>query len=286
MNAPQNVVAVVFDFDDTLTDDSTTKLLEHHGIDPEEFWKGRAAALLKAGWDPTLAYLKLILDEVGEGKRLGQLTNQRLREFGSTLAIYPGVDALFTDLKGIAAQYQLSNPVVEFYVISGGLEEIIRGSKIATSLNGIWGNRFWENPQFKQIAHLQNVVTFTEKTKHLFEINKGLVQQSRVEHYAVNKQVDRTVRRVPFKNMIYVGDGLTDVPCFSLLNANQGIGFGVFDPKKKGSPKKAYETLVTTHRTVTMNSPQYAEDNDLGSLIRAAVAQICGRLDLELQRAL
>ena len=68
MSAPQNVIAVVFDFDDTLTDDSTTKLLEFHGIDPADFWKNKAASMLSGGWDPTLAYLKLILDEVGRTK--------------------------------------------------------------------------------------------------------------------------------------------------------------------------------------------------------------------------
>ena len=81
MSAPQNVIAVVFDFDDTLTDDSTTRLLEHHGIDATDFWKNKAAGLLSAGWDPTLAYLKLLLDEVGPGKRMGQLTNADLRKF-------------------------------------------------------------------------------------------------------------------------------------------------------------------------------------------------------------
>src|ERR1051325_6597652 len=65
MSAPQNVIAVIFDFDDTLTDDSTTKLLEHFSIDASNFWRNRAANMLKDGWDPTLAYLKLILDEVG-----------------------------------------------------------------------------------------------------------------------------------------------------------------------------------------------------------------------------
>lgn len=214
MSATPNVVAVVFDFDDTLTDDSTTKLLENHGIDASDFWKRRAAEMLRDGWDPTLAYLKLILDEVGPGKPLGNLTNARLREFGGALKIYPGVATLFKDLKKIAAQHPLSNPVVEFYVISGGLEEIIRGSKIAPNLNGIWGNRFSEDPKTGRIAHVKNVVTFTEKTKHLFEINNGIVEKSRREHYAVNQHIDQAKRRVPFRNMIYVGDGLTDVRAF------------------------------------------------------------------------
>lgn len=285
MSAPQNVIAVVFDFDDTLTDDSTTKLLEHHGIDPVDFWKTKAAALLNEGWDPTLAYLKLILDEVGPDKKLGNLTNEKLRQFGGTLAIYPGVSTLFKDLRNIAAKHPLSNPAVEFYIISGGVEEIIRGSKIAKEFAGIWGNRFWEDPQKGYITHLMNVLTFTEKTKHLFEINKGIVDKTRVEHYAVNRHIEQAKRRVPFKNMIYVGDGLTDVPCFSLLQAYDGIGFGVFDPKKEGSPKKAYETLVTTRRTKTTNSPHYGKKDDLGSIIRAAVTEICVGLDVALQRA-
>lgn len=285
MSAPQNVIAVVFDFDDTLTDDSTTKLLEHHGIDPVDFWKTKAATLLNEGWDPTLAYLKLILDEVGPGKKLGSLKNENLRALGGKLKIYPGVATLFRDLRKIVSQYRLSNPAIEFYIISGGLEEIIRGSTIAKEFTGIWGNRFWEDPEKGYVANLMNVVTFTEKTKHLFEINKGIVGKTRVEHYAVNQRVEQSARRIPFRNMIYVGDGLTDVPCFSLLKAYDGSGFGVFDPKKKGSPKKAYETLVTTGRTVTLNSPLYGKNDDLGSLIRAAVVQICGRLELESQRA-
>lgn len=283
MSAPQNVIAVVFDFDDTLTDDSTTQLLQSAGIDAADFWKNRAASLLKSGWDPTLAYLKLILDEVGDGKPLGRLTNAKLREFGASLKIYPGIASLFKDLQSIAEAHPLSNPAVEFYVVSGGLEEIIRGSKIAKHLHGIWGNCFVENEG--RIAHVKNVVTFTEKTKHLFEINKGIVAKSRIEHYAVNQQVAPSARRVPFKNMIYVGDGLTDVPCFSLVQHFGGTGFGVFDPKKEGSPKKAYETLVTTRRTISTHSPHYRKTDDLGAIIRAAVAQICGRLDLELQRA-
>jgi hypothetical protein len=79
--------------------------------------------------------------------------------------------------------------------------------------------------------------------------------------------------------MIYIGDGLTDVPCFSVVELFGGTGFGVFDPKKKGSPKKAWEQLVATKRVVSTNSPHYRADDDLGSLLRAAVTQICLRID-------
>ena len=86
MSAPQNIIAVVFDFDDTLTDDSTTRLLEAHDIEAGTFWRQRVPELIRVGWDPPLAYLKLILDHVGKGKPLGLLSNADLRAFGATMS--------------------------------------------------------------------------------------------------------------------------------------------------------------------------------------------------------
>ena len=91
MSMPQNVIAIVFDFDDTLTDDSTTKLLEKHGVDTADFWQNQMKKRTDEGWDAPLAYLTWILDNVGEGKLFGKLTNAQLREFGTTLEFYPGL---------------------------------------------------------------------------------------------------------------------------------------------------------------------------------------------------
>ena len=139
---PQNIVAVVFDFDDTLTDESTTKLLEAHGIDAEEFWSVRNQSLLDRGWDPALSYLHLILEEARQGGRLEGLANDRLGEFGRSLEFYPGIPELFTELNVIASEHQVCRPVVEFYVVSSGLEAIIKGSGIARHVQGIWGCTF------------------------------------------------------------------------------------------------------------------------------------------------
>ena len=275
MAAPQNIIAVVFDFDDTLTDDSTTALIEHVGIDAADFWGTKAKALLKSGWDPTPAYLKLILDNVGEGKPFGKLTNIKLREFGASLKFYQGIPALFKELKESVAQHRVSNPGIEFYVISGGLEEIIRGSSIAKYLSNFWGCQYGE--ENGQVQHLKRIVSFTEKTKHLFQINKGI--ETNDNPYRVNEKVDPSERRVPFENMIYIGDGLTDVPCFSLVSHFGGTSFGVFDPRKGGSPKKAWEGLLTPKRVSSLNAPKYRKTDELGSLLRTAVKSICLRMD-------
>jgi phosphoserine phosphatase len=172
MGAPQNVIAIVFDFDDTLTDDSTTKLLESHGIDTTHFWGERMKALTVDGWDPPLAYLKLILDEVGEGKPLGNLTNADLRAFGATLDFYPGIPELFDELRAQVREHTISRPSIEFYVISGGLEEVIRGSRFAGYFEGMWGCRFYESAG--RVQGVTNAISFTEKTKYIFAINKGV----------------------------------------------------------------------------------------------------------------
>lgn len=279
MPAPQNIIAVIFDFDDTLTDDSTTTLLHAHGIDTNGFWTNRVKTLVDEGWNPTLAYLKLILDDVGDGKPLGNLRNRNLQEFGAKLRFYPGLPGLFGDLRKIVEQHEISRPTVEFYVISGGLEEIIRGSKIAPYMTEIWGCRFAEEPKGKRISHVMDAVTFTEKTKHLFVINKGLVEESKKNPFAVNEDRDETSRRIPFRNMLYVGDGLSDVPCFSLLRVSGGCSFGVFDPKKEESPKFAWQKLILPQRVTSLNAPKYRKTDDLGSLIHAAVEEICLQID-------
>lgn len=285
MSAPQNIVAVIFDFDDTLTDDSTTKLMEEAGIDTRRFWEKEMRELTEGGWDSPLAYLKLLLDNVGAGKPLGMLTNENLREFGAKLSFYSGIPKLFGDLKKIATEHPLSNPAVEFYIISGGLEEIIRGSKIAKYFTGIWGCRFHEEGGC--VRHISNTISFTEKTKYLFAINKGIGDlDSRNRPFAVNEAVRDADRRVPFENMIYVGDGLTDVPCFSLIEKGRGKPFGVFDPRKKDAPKKAWEQLVMPSRVKTIGAPEYGPKKILGSLLRAAVGTICAEMDLRTQTAM
>jgi len=236
MSAPQNIVAVIFDFDDTLTDDSTTKLLERARIDTKDFWEGQMKRLTDDGWDPPLAYLKLILDNIGEGKPLGKLTNGDLRTFGATLDFYKGIPEMFAELQEVTKQFRATKPSVEYYIISGGLEEVIKGSKIASHFHGIWGSRFHESDG--QIQNVKNSLSFTEKTKYIFAINKGVESRIREEPYVVNENVEQANRRIPIENMIYIGDGLTDVPCFSVMKQFGGRAFGVFDPKKNTSSRE------------------------------------------------
>src|SRR5581483_6232626 len=123
-----DIIAVVFDFDDTLMPDSTSKFLRAHGIKPEEFWP-QASALLKEGYDQPSAYLKLLFENVGEGKPLGKLSNLDLSKFGETIDgdFYSGLPEFFVDIRTqISGKFR--NIEIEFYIVSGGLQAILQGS--------------------------------------------------------------------------------------------------------------------------------------------------------------
>lgn len=271
-------IAVVFDFDDTLVPDSTTSLLASRGIDAEKFWKNLVPPLVSDGYDAPLAYLRLILDLVGRDMPLGMLRNQDLREFGASLddRYFPGLPEMFEDLRNLVQEFR--DVSIEFYIVSGGLQEVIAGSKIVCDhFDGFYGCQLGE-AEDGLVRYVKRCVTFTEKTRYLFEINKGVrVEDSRKNPHLVNNKVNS--RRIPFKHMIYVGDGLTDIPCFSLVRNGGGRTFGILSQKK--SAKQAFLELLNDWRVDSLHSPDYQECADLGALIRAAVSALATSIDLD-----
>ena len=287
MRGKPAVLAVVFDFDETLVPDSTSKLLQSRGVDPHEFWTEHVRQRLEQGFDPTLAYLGLILDYVGADRPLGCVSNRDLREFGATLDVdfFPGLPGLFDDLRAVAAEY--SDVSVEFHIISGGLLEVVLGSQVVSEhFAGVSGCEFAEDPATGCISEIKRAITFTEKTRYLFEINKGIEPKDTLKNpYLVNRDVPAGRRPVPFENMIYVGDGLTDIPCFSLLKKERGASFGVFDPARKESARRAFTEFLQTDRVISMHAPKYGPGDELGSLLRIAVATRASAIMLQRAQA-
>jgi len=172
-------IAVIFDFDDTLVPDSTTKLLSTYGVDPNEFWGLHAEALIERGFDPPLAYLNLLLQRVGPGKPFGELTNADLASFGASLDddFYQGVPEIFDDLKATAKEIN-RDLSVEFYIITGGLEEVVTGSStVREHFEAVYGCRLEPQDDTGTLRQIARCVTFTEKTRYIFEINKGITRE-------------------------------------------------------------------------------------------------------------
>jgi len=278
-----DIIALVFDFDDTLAPDSTSKFLQAHGIDTASFWQKEVKVLIESGFDQPTAYLNRILSEVRPGGRLSQLTNAQLREFGSSLDkdYYPGLPDFFDDVQRQVAQTS-KNIQVEFYIISGGLFEIMKGSRIVQKyFRGVYACHLAGETEDGVLKYIKRSVTFTEKTRYLFEIHKGLDPRETWRNpILVNRFLKPEERRIPFSNMIYVGDGMTDIPCFSLLKLMQGLGFGVFNPASEKKTQEALEEFLQTDRVVSMHKPDYRNGEDLGSILRAAVANRCSAIEL------
>jgi hypothetical protein len=289
MSQVTDIVAIIFDFDDTLLPDSTTKLLKSHGIDTDDFWGRQARELILQGYDPPTAYLNLMLKNIGEGKPLGLLTNQKLYEFGSTLdgLFHEGLPQFFEDV-WLEVKSKFKNIEVEFYIVSAGLQPVMEGSAIVRKyFRAVYGCQLAGDDENGVLKYIKRCITFTEKTRYLFEINKGLdPSESRTNPYLVNKSFTDTERRIPFPNMIYVGDGITDIPCFSMLQKFKGLAFGVFDPAKRDKAKQALEEFLQPHRVTSMHAPRFTPNSELGAMLRTAVANRCLAIQLQRQVAL
>jgi phosphoserine phosphatase len=278
-------IAVIFDFDDTLAPDTTTDFLVHKGISPTKWWTKSLPSMVKQGYDPTLGYLNLLLAEVAPGKKLAGLSNAELRAFGSKLKLFPEVVSLLKDLRKKANEYRVE---IGFYIISGGLRELILGIPgVKRNFTAVYGCELGEEDGV--VRSIKRCITFTEKTRYVFEINKGIKpQRTLVQPYLVNVDVKPEKRAVPLANMIYVGDGLTDIPCFSLIGKNGGRTYGVFDPENENKAKRAFVELLKTKRVEGLHSPAYGKGKgqDLGVLIRAAVSNRCSEINLDLRSAI
>lgn len=278
-------IAVVFDFDDTLMPDSTTKFLQSRGIDTEKFWQD-AGQLIKNGYDQPSAYIRLMLEEVGPDKKLGPITNADLRAFGATLEhdFYPGLPEFFDDLKS-EVKKEFANIEVEYYLVSGGLQAMLEGVPAVTNhFSGVYGCKLGECANTGLVNHIKRSVTFTEKTRYLFEINKGIKQlSSDTNPFLVNENVPQQNRRISFRNIAFVGDGLTDIPCFSLVSSSGGQAFGVFDPSNRDKTKRALEKFLIPHRVITMLPPEYGPTAALGSMLRTWVINRATGIQLDRQ---
>ena len=190
---------------------------------------------------------------------------------------------MFQDLRSAAAYRDIS---VEFYVISGGLQALGEGSEFVQQFfSGFYGCLLGEDPVTGLVTDIKRCVTFTEKTRFLFEICKGITQdQSASSPFAVNQLVPVETRPIPFRNMIYVGDGLTDIPCFSLVEAGGGVAFGVYKRDEDQSAKQSFQRLLETRRVRSLYSPDYTTGGDLGTMLRAAVESVCIKIMLERSR--
>jgi FMN phosphatase YigB (HAD superfamily) len=277
----QNVIAVVFDFDDTLAPDSTSGFLHDAGVDTRRFWQERVRPLMEAGWDPVPAYLRTMILESDARPRDRRFTDRRLRDWGARIRPYNGVARIFNQLRA-QAQAVAPDILVEFYLVSSGIGEILRATRIARQFTDIWACDFHCRDD-GSIEYPRNIVSFTDKTRYLFHIAKGIIgPDSRRRPFEVNRKLDRAQLRVPMDQMIFVGDGYTDIPCFSLIQKSGGIALGVYDAADRERWGRAWG-FITEGRVANLHPADYGKRSGLRISLLMAVEHIAKRIALRRQ---
>ncbi|MDR1817308.1 MAG: haloacid dehalogenase-like hydrolase [Puniceicoccales bacterium] len=244
----RHILALVWDFDKTLIPGyMQSPLFKAYGIDEDAFWDEvnrlpEIYARKGIHVSKDTVYLNHLLSYVRNGPLRG-LSNARLRELGAEIEFCAGLPEFFDSVKAFAAATGAAHKLdvtLEHYIVSTGLAEMIRGSKIAPHADGVFGCEFIERPlppgfpkqaelaieDAGEISQIGVMVDNTIKTRFIFEINKGTNKNAVID---VNAVVAAADRRVPFENMIYVADGPSDVPVFSLVRKNGGCAFAVYD---------------------------------------------------------
>lgn len=274
----QTTLAVVFDFDDTLAPDTTSGLLRHAGCsDLAGFWKDEVGALHRAGWDPVPAYLHAMIEAQNAG-RIAPLTREALQHWGGQAPLHAGVDELFDRLRGAVKQIS-ARVQLEFYVISSGLGDVLRSTRIAHQFTDIWATELHYGADGRA-SFPRRVVSFTDKTRFLFHIQKGLVGPGHADKpFEVNRKVPRERQHVPLDQMIFVGDGYTDIPCFSVLRQHKGIPIAVYDRDREERWGNAFR-FVLDERVVNLHSANYSEGSDLSNFLVMAVRSLTERIAL------
>jgi hypothetical protein len=247
-------------------------LFPHFGINPSQFWKKSRELVDSEGYDGELAYLKSLLDYLA----MDRPTNADLRKLGANLRFYKGLPEMFEELHGVLSdQHRLLGIKIEHYIVSSGMKALLDGSLLAPFVKRIFGCEFGEDRDGR-ITFPKRVISHTTKTQYIFRINKGLLEPNE----DVNDHMAPELRPIPFQNMIYVGDGPTDVPCFTLMKKYGGHALAVYNPDEpnRSSFRKCYQLSALADRVKHIAPADYRAGGHLRLLLEEMVTEIADNI--------
>ena len=255
------IIAIMYDFDKTLCtkDMQEYTFIPNLGISSEEFWSAANKLREVDKMDQVLTYMYLMVtktEEIGH-----HLTADYLRKMGDEIELFPGVIDWF---KRISEYGEAAGVTIEHYIISSGVKEIIEGSKIGKYFKMVFASEFYYD-KFGHAKWPNRAINYSDKTQFLFRINKGILDCA--DDYTINRKMEADDRRVPFSNMIYIGDGLTDVPCMRLVKDNGGVSVAVYTDKST----KTAQDLYDDGRVNYALKANYSDGTELDMTIKATI---------------
>jgi len=302
----QNIIACIWDFDKTLIPGyMQAPIFKHYNVNPKTFWKEvNELPHYYRRTDPNLVvpdtvYLNHFVTYARDGIFKG-LNNALLKKLGAEFEFYEGLPGFFDEVKRLVKNnpaYQQHDIQVEHYIVSTGLRQMILGSIIAPFIDGVWGCEFVENPpsagyldkpvekkpEDKQIiTQIAYALDNTTKTRAIFEINKGT---NKLPDIDVNAKIPDEDRRVPIQNMIYIADGPSDIPVFSIVNQFGGRTFAVYRPGSAEEFSQA-NNLQKQGRVHSFGEANYTEGSQTAMWLRNAIREIADLIVVNRGRAL
>ena len=268
------VVAICYDFDKTLSPDDMQAqgyIQAVYDGDVENFWNDCTDLAKKHEMDSNLAYMyKMVIEAHG---RL-PFTRKMLAEYGAKVALFPGVEQWFERMKQFGKEH---NVIVEHYIISSGLKEMIEGTAMAKAgaFEKIYASSFMFDERDVAMWPAQ-AINYTNKTQFLFRIEKGVldVNDSGVNEYFAPENI-----RVPFRNIVYIGDSATDIPCMKLVNVNGGHSIGVYS--NDTLDKSKVFKMLEDNRIKYFAPADYTENSELDKLVKAIIIRTAANEVLE-----
>ncbi len=255
------VLAVCYDFDRTLTPDDMQAqgFIQSVGADVKEFWDESNALAKKSNMDNNLAYMYLMVKRA-RGKFF--VTEKELNDYGAKIKLYRGAEGWFSRLNAYGRERGV---ILEHYIISSGLREMIEGTSIAGEFKKIYASAFLFDDEGVPVWPAQTI-NYTNKTQFLFRIEKGCLDIN--DHAGVNEYFEADKLRVPLRNFVYLGDSETDIPCMKLVSSAGGHAVGVYDPQ--GKKAKVYD-LMKNNRIRYFAPADYTEGSELDQLLKAVI---------------
>ncbi len=272
--------AIAYDFDGTLSKNNMQEydFLPKIGVSSKDFWKEANDITQNNFSDPTLTYMYLMLHKARAANI--PIKKEDFINYGKNISYFPGVDTWFDRI----SEYGRSKDVdVEHYIISSGLKEILQGCSIYNKFNKVFASSFLYD--VNGVACWPAVsINYTTKTQYLYRISKGALDER--ENDTVNQFIPKEKRHVPFSNMLFIGDGYTDIPSFRLITNLGGNSIAVYDEDDKSSKSRAEEIACNGRRTSFIFTANYSENSPIECTVKAMIDKVVAEYKLEKLRNL
>ncbi|QDH16256.1 HAD family hydrolase [Swingsia samuiensis] len=262
--------AIIYDFDGTLAKGNLqeTSFIPQIGMEKKEFWEEVKNLTRENNADEILVYMHLMLEKAN--KKNIKISANDFNKHGRKAALFPGLgdSDWFKRVNEHAKDLSLN---LEHYIISSGIEEMIRGCSISNEFKNIFASKFIYNKE-NQASWPGVGINYTTKTQYLFRINKGI--DNHWDNNKINKFIPESERKVPFERMIFIGDGETDIPTMKMLSYKGGHSIAVYDSATTQDDLKKIHDLISTGRVDFVAPADYQKNSPLEIIVKGILSRI------------